>query len=246
MIKRIHIGLSDVILLGTSHIAEQSAMQVKELFKKENPGMLALELDAERFNTLLLRVKKQKYHKEYYRIKGIGIQGFLFAKVASFIQEKLAARLGVKPGIEMETALKIAMNNKNIKIILVDQNIRRTLKNFSNEIPLSEKLKLVFIDPLLGFFIPQERMTLNLRKVPSDKLITKIMNLMRKRYPYIYKVLVEDRNKVISENLIKVVQNNPGEKILCVLGAGHINGVYKLLQKYSKSNVSVSYTFSFS
>ena len=245
MLKRITLGSSKVILLGTSHVAEQSARQVKELFKTEKPDIVALELDRDRFNTMLLRARKTKYKKSYYNIRSIGLQGFLFAKIASFLQQKIASKLGVESGVEMETAIKLAEKNKT-HIVLIDRNIKKTLQDFSSKIPMYEKLKLLFVDPIVGLFTPKERVVINLRKVPEDKLIRKVMKIMRQRYPYMYKVLVADRNKILSKNIFTVSQGYPGSKILCVLGAGHIEGVYNLLKKYETNQaneIEVSYSF---
>ncbi|NTV24020.1 MAG: hypothetical protein HGA85_06660, partial [Nanoarchaeota archaeon] len=46
------------------------------------------------------------------------------------------------------------------------------------------------------------------------------------RYPGLYKVLIEDRNRHIAKGLVTLSRDNPNLKILAVVGAGHIEGIH--------------------
>ena len=71
----------------------------------------------------------------------------------------------------------------------------------------------------------------DLTKVPEKELIKKMMGQMKKRYPNVYKTLVSDRNKYMVKKLVQVMRKNPGKNILAVVGAGHKEGMEKLLLK---------------
>ncbi len=251
------IKIGNVILLGTSHVAEESKEEVKRIVDSEEPTMIGLELDIDRLQGLMERIKTPgnrmkdkagKRSKNYLR--GVGFSGFLFAKIASFIQERIASKLGVEPGVEMEAALKIALE-KRINIVLLDQNIKKTLRDFSRKVPLTEKLRLILDPIILPITLPiisifnkkvrkearvlMSKKEIDLRRVPNNKLVDEVLVLMKQRYPMTYKVLVEDRNKVIVNNIMNIMKKMEGDdKLLCVLGAGHINGVVKELNKRLK------------
>ncbi len=239
MIRR----FANFVLFGGSHIAGESVSALRTLFSKENPDVVALELDKGRFNSLIARMNHFPVSKGYYSPRKIGIQGFLFAKIASFIQGKLALRLGVQPGVEMEESIKLARKfNKNI--VLVDKPIEVTLRDFSSKIPLSEKLKLL-ADPFLSVFHRGESYKLDLNKIPSEKLVDTAIDVMKVRYPHLYSVLVDSRNRFIATRLFRFY--NSGERVLVVLGAGHVKGVLEYLKKFErgyKKSPSLSYSFS--
>ena len=81
----------------------------------------------------------------------------------------------------------------------------------------------------------------DLRKVPDKKIIKKLIDKLKERYPNLYKVLIEERNKVIAHNLKKLMEQNPDKKILVILGAGHVDDVLELVRE-----PDVKYSFSFS
>lgn len=71
----------------------------------------------------------------------------------------------------------------------------------------------------------------DLRKVPSKELIEKMMGHFQERYPSVYKALVEERNKYMIRQLVRLMKEYPEKKILAVVGAGHEKGMRELLLK---------------
>ena len=71
----------------------------------------------------------------------------------------------------------------------------------------------------------------DLRTVPDQKVILKLIDQMKKQYPSIYKTLIADRDKYMFKQLVKLIRENPEKKILAVVGAGHKEGMEKLLLK---------------
>ena len=54
-----------------------------------------------------------------------------------------------------------------------------------------------------------------------------------------YKVLIEERNIVMAENLSALMEKNEDKKILAIVGAGHEDEILRLIKK-----PSVRYSFS--
>ena len=75
-----------------------------------------------------------------------------------------------------------------------------------------------FFDLLKGVF-KREKIKFDLHKVPSREIIKKLTNKVRKRYPNVYSVLVDDRNKYMAKNLYKLMLDY--NSVVAIVGAGH-------------------------
>jgi pheromone shutdown protein TraB len=215
----------NLTIIGTSHISQESVDIIKASFKKIEPDIVAIELDNMRLYALLNDAKPS------YRlssIKDIGLQGYLFALIGSVIQKKLGSIVKLNPGEDMLTAAKLAIDNK-IPIALIDQDIRITLKKFSKEFSWREKLNLV-ADFFKGIFFPN-KINIDLSKVPSHQLIETAMRHLKDRYPHLYKVLVLERNQIMSRKLFVIMHKNHEKKIIAVVGAGHEREILEMVKQ---------------
>jgi pheromone shutdown-related protein TraB len=213
-----------LVIVGTSHIAESSLKEIEFVFNKENPDLIAVELDQQRLYALL---SNQKPNYSLSMIKELGFKGYLFALFGSLIQQKLGDIVGIKPGSDMLRAVQLAkLNNK--KIALIDRDVRITLARLSKAISWKEKFNFI-IDFFTAPF--SKKMKINLKTVPEKELIKKLLGLLKKRYPGIYRVLVEERNKLLALKLKTLLENYPDQKIMAVLGAGHEDEVLCLIKK---------------
>ena len=230
------MNYKNLVFLGTSHIAKQSLEEVKEHISKEKPGIIALELDKKRLYALM-----QKHRKfGLGMVRKIGIKGFLFSLLGAWAERKLGKLVGVVPGSEMKLAVRLAKKN-NLKTALIDQDIEITLKRLSKALTWKEKRNFV-VDVIKAFFAGKKELDFDLRTVPSNKVIKKLVVKLKERYPNVYKVLIEERNEIIAENLKKLMNSHSNKKILVILGAGHVEDVLELIK--IKEEPNVSFTFS--
>ncbi|MAG91525.1 hypothetical protein CMO83_02515 [Candidatus Woesearchaeota archaeon] len=227
----------NLVFLGTSHIAQQSLKEVKSLIEEEKPSIVALELDKRRLPALM---SKDRRKIELRSIRYIGLKGFIFSLIGAWAERKLGKIVGVAPGSEMKQAIKIA-KKKNINITLIDQDIEITLKRLSKSITWKEKGNFV-ADVIKALFTRKKEIDFDLRTVPDKKIIKKLTDKLKDRYPNIYKVLVEERNTVIASNIRKLMDSNPDKKILVILGAGHIDDVLKLVKSAKSPRISFSFS----
>lgn len=224
--------MNNLKILGTSHIAKQSIEEIKNTVEEFQPQIIAVELDTQRATALM---QEQKGKASLSDIRKIGVKGYAFVKIGHYIQQKLGKSVGVSPGSEMKTALEIAHKN-NLQVALIDQPINITLKNFSKELTWKEKWRF-FSDLVKGLLFPKKQMKqygleeFDLRKVPEEKVILKIVNQMKKQYPSIYKTIIADRDKYMVKQLVKLMREHPEKKILAIVGAGHKEGMERLLLK---------------
>lgn len=231
---------NNLIIIGTSHIAEQSLKEVEDAIDKEKPDIIGLELDRKRFYALNNNVKRKVTLND---IRRIGIKGYMFNIIGAWAENKLGGIVGVKPGSEMIKAIGLAKINK-IKLALIDQDIEITLLRISKTLTWKEKFNFL-IDIFNGIFFRKREMQklgikqLDLTKVPPKVLIRKLIKHVKKRYPNFYKVLVEERNQVMADNLISLMEKNPEKKILAIIGAGHEEELMHIIKK----RPNIAYTF---
>jgi len=210
----------NLIILGTSHIAIESINDVKNIIESEEPKIIALELDLQRFKKLLSK------KKEKFTFKSLKSKGAILNSLGALIEKKLGEKVGISPGDEMRTAIRLARKHK-IEIALIDQPIQITFKRLSSAITFREKLKFIF-DILTSFILPKKRIKIDLTKVPEKKLIRRMIKEVKKRYPNVYKVLIYERNIFMAKQLLGLIRLN--KKTLVIVGAGHEDDLINLLK----------------
>jgi pheromone shutdown-related protein TraB len=216
-------------IIGTSHIAKDSVKEIKRVANEFAPEIVAVELDKKRLYALMHDLKPDY---SLSNISRIGFKGYLFAVIGGLIQRKLGDIVGVKPGSDMHEAVKYAQAN-NTMLALIDQDIEITLNKFSKRFSFKERMRFIW-DLLTGWARP--KMRINLAGVPDDELIKQLMGILKKRYPNLYYTLVEERNKVMSKRLVKLMRDYPDKKILCVVGAGHKEEMMALIKEMFESS----------
>jgi len=205
----------NISIIGTSHISPESIKEVTQKIKKLKPDIIALELDKKRY--LALTSKKQRF--KISDISSLGLKGFLFNLIGAWIEKKLGKYTGVPPGSEMKIAINLAKKTK-AKIALIDQDIQITIKKLMKSITWKEKFNFIK-DLITSLFSKKKTIKFNLNKVPSQKLINKLLKKVKKSYPSFYKIIVKERNKIIAKNLYNLATLYPKKKILAIIGAGH-------------------------
>lgn len=223
----------NVIIIGTSHIAKQSLKEVRNTIKEEKPDIIALELDAKRLYAMMNK-KKEKIN--FYNIFRVGINGFIFSLIGAWVEKKLGEVVGVAPGEEMKTAIRFAKKNK-IQIKLIDQDIEVTLKKLSQAITFKDKWHFV-IDIVKAVVFRKKEVDFDLTSVPNEDIIETLIGKVKDRYPSVYKVLIEERNNVMSYSLIKLMDGHPDKKIVAIVGAGHKKAIYEMI---SDSNITYNF-----
>jgi pheromone shutdown-related protein TraB len=216
----------NLTVIGTSHIAQQSIDEVKKAIDTIKPDFVCLELDKKRFYALLTNSKEHKIR--FSEIRNIGVKGFLFSLIGAYVEKKLGNYVGVAPGSEMLAAIESAKKHSS-RIALIDRDINITLKRFSSEFSWKERFRLL-LDILKAVVLRKKEIDFDLRKVPSAELIVKLLEKVKKRYPGLYRVLVEERNEYMGSKISRIIANNPDKKILAIVGAGHAEEILSIIK----------------
>lgn len=237
MIMNKHFG--NITLIGTSHIAKDSVDHVSNYILEHKPDIVCVELDKQRVASLFSDNSKQKSSLNLGLIRRVGLVGYLFMAIAGYIQKKLGRIVNIDPGADMKSAIVAAQKN-NLKVALIDQHVMITLRKLSKELnffAILRMIKDVFASAIFKKY-PGVNVKFDLKKVPDDKTIEAMMDIMKDLYPEIYKVLIDERNKIMAKKLIVLSKKNPDKKIIAVIGAGHKKGMMEYLKKqYDKIEI---------
>lgn len=215
------IEIKNLRLIGSSHISPDSIKEAVDVIKEYQPEVVALELDSNRFVALM---RKEREKNPWRIIKEIGVMGYLFNLIGSWVEKKMGEIVGVKPGSEMIAAAKAA-RECNAKIALIDRDIRITIKRLFKLLTWKEKFRFVW-DIISSPF--SRRYAFDLSKVPDEKFIKDVIKIIKKRYPNFYKALVDERDEHMAVNLKHLMEKNT--KIVAVVGAGHLEGITRRLR----------------
>lgn len=211
-----------IIIVGTAHVSEKSIAEVNEVIEREKPDIVAVELDNARFKA----IKGEEEVKEVNLkevISGGKFYYFMLHWLLAYVQKKIGADTGVKPGAEMMAAIEQA-ERSGARIALIDRDIQLTLGRFWNRMSFFEKLKL--FGSLLGASFGFGSDKIDMETVTNEDVVTQLVGELRKLAPSAAIVLIDERDAFMAKNLLDL--SNQG-KVVAVVGAGHREGIQKYL-----------------
>ena len=210
-------------LLGTAHVATASVEAVRQNIEEWKPDIVAVELCKGRHDALTQekRLDREGLLKVIKEGKApmVLLQSLLAAE-----QRKLGLDEGQQPGAELLAAVEAA-KDAGLKVELVDRDIQTTLRRAWNKMSFKEKFGLMWA--LLAEEETDEE--LELEQMLADKdLLTSLMEELREVSPGAGSVLIDERDEFIARKISAIREDG---KVLAVLGAGHLDGVSKLLSE---------------
>lgn len=217
-VETVHINDKEIILIGTAHVSVESAKQVKEIIEIENPDSVCVELDKERYDSIINKDKWEKLDI-FSVIKQKKALLLLVNLIIGSFQKKIAEQFGINPGQEMIQGIESAKDT-NAELILVDRNIQLTFKRVWRGLGFIEKLKLIF-QIIFMLFADEEITEEDMAEMKSGDTLNVILDEMGRNFPGIKKYLIDERDQYMAHK----IKNAPGSKIVAVLGAGHVPGI---------------------
>ena len=213
----------EFIIVGTAHISRQSADLVKEVITNEKPDTVCIELDEKRYKALAEKKRWESLDlKTIIRQKQLST--LLVNLVLSSYQKKLGEKLGVTPGTELLEAANTA-NELNLPIELCDREVRITLRRAWHSMSFWQKLKFL-TGGIAGIFEKQELTEEKLAELRSKDVLSEMMDELGKAMPVLKKVIIDERDEYLAQKM----QQAKGNKIVSVVGAGHVKGIVKVIE----------------
>ncbi len=221
-----HVKLKnkDVYLLGTAHVSKQSVEDVQAAVAEIEPDTICVELCPSRYQVL---VKQDAWQKmDIYQVIKDNKALFLLAQLGlSTFYRRIGEKLGVKPGAEMLEGVKQA-EDTGARLVLADRDVNTTLKRIWSSLSFWSKFKLLthlFMSMMFQGDIKKE----DIEKLKSKDQLQLVMDEFSKSFPQIQKTLVDERDQFLAHK----ISTSSGEKVLAVVGAAHVPGISKYLDR---------------
>ena len=217
---------STLRILGTAHVATASVEAVREQIETYQPKVVGVELCQTRHDAL---VEGRRLDKEGLRrvIKEGKAPMVLIQAMLSAEQRRMGLNEGQEPGAELLAAVQTA-NEAGLEVALVDRDIQVTMRRAWKKMKWRERFRL-----LLSLFVEEEdeEEDIDLDNLLSDSdLLSSMMDELKQFSPGAGEALIDERDQYIAE---KIMQSKTEEKMLVVVGAGHLKGIEKALSPYT-------------
>ena len=222
-----YIDISPTLrLLGTAHVATASVEAVKEQIETYQPKIVGVELCKTRHDAL---VEGRRLDKEGLRrvIKEGKAPMVLMQAMLSAEQRRLGLNEGQEPGAELLAAVETA-KAAGIEVALVDRDIQVTMRRAWKKMKWRERFRLLF-----SLFGDDEELEedFDLDELLTDSdLLSTMMEDLKDFSQGAGEALIDERDRYIAE---KIMQSKTEEKMLVVVGAGHLKGIERALNPYN-------------
>lgn len=217
-VHRVAVDGREVLLVGTAHISRESADLVREVIETERPDGVCIELDPQRFAAL-----SQKSRFDSLDLKQVIRNRQLAALIANLLlasyQKRLGGALGVTPGTELLEAARAA-ERLEIPVTLCDRDVRVTLRRAAAAMSFWKKTRLL-AEFLASAFERPELDEEELRRLREGDVLSELMAELGRQMPELKRVLIDERDAYLAQR----IRETGGQRIVAVVGAGHIEGM---------------------
>lgn len=229
-LDRLLINGREIILVGTAHVSKESADLVKAVIEEEKPDTVSVELCESRYQAITQKRKWQDMDivKVIREKKALLLLTNLL--LAAF-QKRIAEKFDVRPGEEMIKAVETA-EVAGADIHLADRNVRVTLSRTWRGMGFWDKMKMFFHVLLSIFGGVDEIEEEDIERMKQEDILESLLSDIEKDFPALRKIIIDERDQYLSQK----IRTAPGEKIVAVVGAGHVPGI----KKYIGGDIDIS------
>ena len=220
----------EFILVGTAHVSQESTDLVREVLGREKPDCVCVELDAQRYAALSQQQRWEELDlREVIRRRHLG--ALIVNLVLGSYQKKLGRQLGVLPGTELLEATKIAQEY-HIPFALCDRDVRVTLRRAWRSAPFLKKMLLV--SSLLASLFDKTPISEDvLREMRQQDVLSVLLKELGEALPTLRIVLIDERDRYLAQK----IREAPGNRIVAVVGAAHVQGIRRILLSQQRENL---------
>ena len=214
-----------IYIVGTAHISSKSAELVTRIIHLVRPNTVCIELCESRLSSLLNPNKWRE--TDLFEIIKSGRSYVLMAQlVLASYQKRLADKFKVRPGEEMHAAIQAA-HEVQANLIPIDRDIRITLKRAWGASSLWSITK-IFTALCSSIFSSEELSDEDIERLKQEDALTVVMSQLAEYLPDAKKALIDERDLYLAYKAF----NASGERIVAVVGAGHVPGVLNKIGTY--------------
>ena len=229
-VHRVAVGGRTIFLVGTAHVSQRSVDLVREIIEIERPDTVCIELDEGRYTALS---QEKKFEEQDLRevLKRKQLATLMLNLVLASYQRRLGLQLGVSPGSELLEAARTAQENE-IPFVLCDRDVRITLRRAWQSISWGQRLRLL-LELGASLFEEAEVSEEELARIREQDVVTEVMNELGRMMPDLKRVLIDERDAYLAHEILEA----EGERVVAVVGAGHVEGMKKLLESGTRANM---------
>lgn len=222
-VRHVRVDDRDVYLVGTAHVSRQSVTDVRNAVEALRPDSICVELCASRHRALMDPEGWRKM--DIMRVIREKKTPFLLAQLAlSSFYRKLGDQLGIKPGADMAEGVRLAKET-GAELVLADREVEITLKRTWRHLGLWEKLKMVG-QLLMGLVMSDKVDDELVESLKQKDQMEILMHAFADEFPQVKRRLIDERDVFLAQK----IRQAKGQKILAVVGAGHVDGIVRHIQ----------------
>lgn len=213
-------------LLGTAHVSRASAEAVERMARSGNFDAIAVELCPARLEAL--SGKRDWKDLDLYRVIREKKAGLVMAQLAlSGYQRRIAEQFDIEPGAELKAAADAA-RELDLPLQLIDRDLAVTLKRSFHSVPWYKRMYMA-TGLLLSSMSTDEIDEAAIEKLKEGDLLESTFTEFAEQSPELYAALITERDRFMAAKLRQQNQDQPGRRVLAVVGAGHLEGLHAQL-----------------
>ncbi|XP_044751167.1 traB domain-containing protein [Coccinella septempunctata] len=230
-----------VYIVGTAHFSKESQEDVEKVIQHVQPDIVILELCSSRLNILnldeesiLKEAQEINARKILSTIKSNGVYNGIIYLLLLDMSAHITKEIGMAPGGEFRVAYREVAKLPKCKILLGDRPISITLKRAIAGLSWFQTFKLIW--HLINSKDPVSKE--DIEKCKNRDMLEQILAEFAEHYPEFKEVFVAERDIFLTYSLQNAVANlnvarkpdakNEPNKIVAVVGIGHMPGILKL------------------
>jgi pheromone shutdown-related protein TraB len=223
VLHRLSAGDKEIIIVGTAHVSKESTRLVQSVIAEQRPDTVCVELCESRYQAIrnhgswqdmdIIKVIREK--KTFLLLSNLLLASF---------QKRLGEKFDVRPGQEMIAAVASG-EAVGAQIHLVDRDIRITLSRVWRKMGLWGKFKLLF-QLVLSLGSIDEIQEADIERMKQQDVLESLLAEVEKSLPVVRDILIDERDLYLAEK----IRTAPGNKIVAVVGAGHVPGIKRCWQ----------------
>ncbi|HQB46091.1 MAG TPA: TraB/GumN family protein [Polyangiaceae bacterium] len=212
-----------LIIVGTAHVSQRSVDEVREVIEQVRPDSVCVELDKTRHDALVDEARWRKLDI-FQVIRQKKVLMLMASLALAAFQRRLGDKLGVKPGAEMLAALQKA-KEIDAQVVLADRDIQATLKRTWAALSLWNKARVAAL--LMVALTSKEEITEErIEELKERDTLNETLQEFAEALPQVKEPLIDERDRF----LISSIREAPGETVVAVVGAAHVQGMVSNLE----------------
>jgi pheromone shutdown-related protein TraB len=231
-VQVVNVAGREFYLLGTAHVSRDSVEAVEATIDGAAVDHVVVEIDSGRYRSVTQ--KKDWSELDIFQIIKQR-QAFLLLSnlVLSSFQRRMGEGTGVTPGEEMIAAVNAAAD-RGIPYSFGDRPVQATLRRAWAKTGFWGKNKL--LASMIAAAFSREKITEeDLAKLKEQNELETMLEDLADYLPAVKEVLIDERDQYLARS----IWDAEGDRVLAVVGAGHVPGIIRQLTAFGEGRIDV-------